>query len=129
MVTESLRDEMHKRLISERERLQTEISGMRSGVDADSFEENETDAVDQHQADDASELFEREKNLTVLRTLEINLQQVDDALGKIQAGTYGVCERCGRSIGDKRLQALPEATHCIECQTILERQSHANSRL
>lgn len=129
MLTDVQRDEMHRRLFAERERLKNEISGMMSGINSESFEENETDAVDQHQADDASELFEREKNMTVMRTLEINLHQIDDALAKFDAGTYGVCERCGKPIGDKRLEALPEATHCIECQTILERRGQAASRL
>ena len=130
MVSEELSNEMHQRLIAERERLQDEIAGLTGGaVSGAVFAEDETDSVDQHQADDASELFEREKNMTVLRTLEINVQQIDDALTKFDAGTYGVCERCGKPIPEKRLRALPEATHCIECQTILERQSQAASRL
>lgn len=123
MVDQDLAKQLHGRLIAERERIEQEIANLSGGIDAGVFQDDETDAADQHPADDASELFEREKNMSVLLTLQASLQEINDALGKFDAGTYGVCETCGKPIAEKRLQALPEATHCIECQARLEREA------
>lgn len=123
MISQELCNELHEQLLGEHRRLQDEIANLSGeGIRGDVFLENETDAVDQHPADDASELFEREKNLTLQRNLEVSLQQVEDALAKFDQGTYGICARCEKPIAEKRLRALPEATHCIECQSILEKQ-------
>ena len=67
-----------------------------------------------HQADDATELFEREKEIGLEQSLEAHLAQVTHALHRIEEGSYGQCERCGKPIGQERLQAMPEATLCIE---------------
>jgi RNA polymerase-binding protein DksA len=121
-----LSKELHERLLRERQRLQAEISSLsRGGIRSDTFQDDETDSVDQHPADEGSELFEREKNLTLQRTLQASLQEVNEALRKLDEGTYGVCESCGKPIGEKRLRALPEATHCIECQTKIEQKAAA----
>src|SRR5205807_1810187 len=66
-----------------------------------------------HMADDATELFEREKSIGMEQSLREHLRQVDHALSRIEDGTYGQCERCGRPIPDERHRALPEATLCI----------------
>lgn len=129
MISQDLCNDLHGQLLAERERLEQEIANLSGeGVRGDTFLSDETDAVDQHPADEGSELFEREKNLTVRRTLEISLQSVNDALHKFEEGTYGLCEICGKPIAEKRLRALPGATHCIECQTKLEKQSQARAR-
>jgi DnaK suppressor protein len=124
MVSQELSDELHAQLIAERQRLEQEIANL-GGVKADTFLVDETDAVDQHPADEGSELFEREKNMTVQRTLEASLQSVNDALRKFDEGTYGICEVCGKPIAEKRLRALPEATHCIEDQSKIDRMANA----
>lgn len=125
MIDQQLAEELHQQLLSNRERLQGEIAAIsETGIRGDTFQADEgQDAVDQHPADQGSELFEREKNLTVQRTLEVTLQEVDAALEKFAQGTYGICELCGKPIAEKRLRALPEATHCIECQSKLEKQA------
>jgi len=125
MISQELCNELHEQLLSQRQRLEQEIANLSAdGVRGDTFQADETDAVDQHSADEGSELFEREKNLTVRRTLEISLRSVNDALQKIEEGTYGLCENCGKPIAEKRLRALPAATHCIECQANLEKKAH-----
>lgn len=75
-----------------------------------------------HPADSGTELFEREKDLALQENLEGMLAQIHDALLKIDEGTYGLCDRCGRPIAEARLEALPYATFCIECQSRLEAQ-------
>lgn len=124
MIDQSLQNELHEQLLRERERLEQETANLStSGTSADNFLVDEQDAVDQHPADEGSELFEREKNLTLLRNLEDTLQAVNDALRKFDEGTYGKCENCGKAIPEKRLRALPAATHCIDCQSKLEKRA------
>jgi DnaK suppressor protein len=53
------------------------------------------------------------------------LRDVMAALQKIDDGSFGSCERCGETIGDKRLEALPFARHCIECQRAVEQEERA----
>ena len=48
------------------------------------------------------------------------LTHLDEAMGKLERGTYGFCENCGADIGEKRLQVMPFATHCIRCQENIE---------
>lgn len=73
-----------------------------------------------NQADDATEVFEREKDLGLEQTLREHLRQVAHALAKTENGTYGTCESCGKPIARARLDALPEATLCIDCKAKTE---------
>ena len=50
------------------------------------------------------------------------LRDVMSALQKIEDGSFGSCERCGEPIGEKRLEALPFARHCIDCQRVVEQE-------
>ena len=51
----------------------------------------------------------------------VSLEQVDAALARLDAGTFGTCIRCGRAIAAERLEALPWAAHCIDCRRELDR--------
>ena len=72
--------------------------------------------LDQHPADTSDITFQRELDLTVRGIAEARLAQVEEALERQRAGTYGICENCGRQIDPERLRARPEATLCIDCQ-------------
>jgi len=76
----------------------------------------EITTVDQHPADTSDITFQRELDLTVRTIAESRLSQVEEALERQRAGTYGICENCGRPIDPERLRARPEATFCIDCQ-------------
>jgi DnaK suppressor protein len=97
------------RLEAERERLLTELSQT-------NVVERENLGYGNHMADDATEAFEQAKNLALRQNLERLLDQVEDALERFEAGTYGLCEQCGREIDPARLKALPYATLCLSCQ-------------
>lgn len=73
------------------------------------------------QAAAATQVFEQERELAMRERANLHLEAVDNALARIEAGTYGTCLRCGRPIAAARLEALPWAAHCIECQTIVDR--------
>lgn len=74
------------------------------------------------QADVGSNTFERDHEVTMARNARANLELVTAALGRIQNGTYGVCESCGEPIGKMRLQAFPRATLCLQCKQRQERR-------
>lgn len=129
MVSQNSTEDARTRLTAERDRLQGEIDALQEGISSEAFGEDEgPDTVSMHPADDGSEMFEREKNLTVLNTLQISLRDVDAALERVDAGTYGVCNNCGRPVGEKRLEAMPSAQYCIDCQSSLERTGRLPAR-
>ena len=70
----------------------------------------------EHLADRGSDNFAKDLMIGILQNSEAELCDIDAALAKIVAGTYGNCESCGRDIGRGRLKALPFARLCIECK-------------
>jgi RNA polymerase-binding protein DksA len=73
------------------------------------------------QAAAASQVFEQQRDLALRDKNEIQLAAVEAAVARLDAGTFGVCVRCGRPIAPERLEALPWAAHCIDCQRIVGR--------
>jgi RNA polymerase-binding protein DksA len=71
------------------------------------------------QAAAASQVFEQLRDLTLRDRNEQQLVAVEAALARLDDGTYGTCVRCGRPIAQERLDALPWAAHCIDCQRIV----------
>jgi RNA polymerase-binding protein DksA len=78
-------------------------------------------AGDQHLADHASEMLDREVDESLEDNAEQLVHEIDLALGRIDAGTYGTCARCGQTIPEDRLEAVPYATLCVSCKRIEER--------
>ena len=73
------------------------------------------------QAAAASQVFEQQRDLALRDHNEQHLAAVEAALARLDDGTYGACVRCGRPIAPERLDALPWAAHCIDCQRIVGR--------
>jgi RNA polymerase-binding transcription factor len=73
------------------------------------------------QAAAASQVFEQQRDLALRDRAIQHLALVDAALGRLDDGTFGQCIRCGREIPAARLEALPWAAHCIDCQTAIDR--------
>ena len=79
-------------------------------------------------ADEADvDAYEREKTWALVQRLERKLESIDHALRIAQNGTYGICENCGERIDPARLEALPEATLCLDCQRQVERRNRRRS--
>ena len=119
MDDEALRDGSKARLEEERSRL----VAVRSGLDEENLTEeseqesfSELPSVDQHQADMGTETFEREKDLAILESIEAELTDVEHALRRLDEGSYGTCEACGRPIDEERLEALPATRLCRDDQ-------------
>ena len=73
------------------------------------------------QAAAASQVFDQQRDLALRDRAIQQLAQVDAALARLDEGTFGRCTRCGRDIAPDRLDALPWAAHCIDCQSALDR--------
>lgn len=65
--------------------------------------------------EEADEVAEYVTQLPIEHSFELRLKDINEALAKIQQGTYGKCAKCGESIPQKRLDAYPEAKHCLKC--------------
>ena len=80
------------------------------------------DGAGNDQADVGSNTLERDNEMYLANNARNVLEQIQHALSKIDDGTYGVCESCGKAIGKGRLQAFPRATLCVSCKEREERR-------
>jgi DnaK suppressor protein len=104
---------------AERVQLEKELQEIRDDIEhVRHWLQNEVD-VDPDEGD--PDLAEREKNLTLLVTLERREESILAALRAIDKGLYGICERCGEPIDPARLEVRPDATLCLSCQQEVER--------
>lgn len=105
---EKILKEVERKLISEKERIEKDMSGLKEnlnfGDDIDHYEE-ETDAAE-----------EMGNYLGIKKTQDARLGQINKALEKIKNGTYGACEKCGGGIEQKILDIDPESLYCKNCK-------------
>lgn len=102
------------KLEAEREQTLKEIENLRT--DLRSMAEPSADETD-------SDAYEREKVWALVQTLKRKIDSIDKAIASTQSGTYGICESCGERIDPARLDILPTATLCLDCQRKFERQN------
>jgi len=109
-------DQARPRLEAERQRVESLVASVRNelGSGDESSESSELADYDQHPADTGSETFEREKDLSILERLEVELAEIEAALGRVDAGTYGLDEETGEPIAPERLEAVPTARANID---------------
>src|SRR3990167_4893482 len=77
-----------------------------------------------HMADMATDNFDREFSLDLASAEQTVLNRIDEALKKIDEGSYGICENCEKPISLKRLKAVPYAKLCIKCKEDEEKKTH-----
>jgi RNA polymerase-binding transcription factor DksA len=70
--------------------------------------------ADQHPADVATETADRELDTSREAMFEARIRQIDDAIARVDAGTYGTCIVCGKAIPDERLEAVPDTPYCVK---------------
>jgi DnaK suppressor protein len=100
-------DSARAALLAERSRLEAEVAETIAPPDTMTYGS---------QAAAASQVFEQQRDLALRDRARQQLELVDAALSRIDDGTFGTCRRCGRPISPERLEALPWAAHCIDCQ-------------
>lgn len=115
-------EKYRKKLIEEKAHVHKLILSMDADLDYDPERQTELADYDQHPADDGTDTFEKEKDVSVRDSWRNVLARIDDALAKIEHGTYGCCDRCGIAISKERLNAMPYAIFCVNCQDIIEGQ-------
>jgi RNA polymerase-binding protein DksA len=96
-------------------------------TEAQAFSSSESEIAseirsDENPAEAGTATFEREKHLSIANNVQDLLEKSTKALEKIEDGSYGICESCGRPIDPDRLAALPHALMCIECKKAEERR-------
>ncbi|MGA7678120.1 MAG: TraR/DksA C4-type zinc finger protein [Dehalococcoidia bacterium] len=106
--------DFYERLKQEQTRLKYELQQLK--VEEKSADEQREGSPFGKREEGATEAFELEKRLALERRLTDALVEVEHALKKYEAGTYGICDLCSRPIGPARLEALPQATLCLECK-------------
>jgi RNA polymerase-binding transcription factor DksA len=89
-------------------------------------EGSEASAFGMHQADAGSDAYDRDFALSLLSQEQDALYEIDQALKRIEMGTYGKCEMSGKPIPHARLEAIPFARFTVECQSQLEKQNKAS---
>jgi DnaK suppressor protein len=106
--------ELYERLKKEKAELLEKIEQLRAlGQPSAERKEGSPFGKREEGADEASEL---EKRLVMVKRLEESLNEVEHALQKYEAGTYGLCDSCGQAIEQARLEAIPQASLCLKCK-------------
>lgn len=114
--------ELRERLEAERGELQAQYEELEQST----FSSNQSEMTgemgfDEEYADAGTATFEREKDLSLVNNLRDLMERIDKALARMDEGTYGLCDRCGKPIEKLRLKALPYANLCLRDKQAEER--------
>jgi len=114
--------ELKEKLLAERKDLQAQLDELeQSSFSSDQSEISGEMGFDEEYADAGTATFERERDFSLVNNLHDLMERIDKALAKIDEGTYGLCDRCGKPIEKLRLKALPYANLCIKDKQAEER--------
>jgi len=115
-----------EKLLQLRDAMVDSMAGVAQDTLRSRAEGSEASAFGMHQADAGSDAYDRDFALSLLSQEQDALYEIDQALKRIEIGTYGVCEMSGKAIPRARLEAIPFARFTVECQSQLEKQSRAS---
>jgi RNA polymerase-binding protein DksA len=108
-------------LLEERARVAGALQHLHEQNSGSLEDESGEETYDNHLADSATATLNREIDYTLEENSEHVLSAIEEALGRIEDGTFGTCARCGKAIAEERLEAIPYATRCIDCKRLEER--------
>jgi len=115
-----------QKLLQLRDAMVDSMAGVAQDTLRSRAEGSEASAFGMHQADAGSDAYDRDFALSLLSQEQDALYEIDQALKRIELGTYGTCEMSGKPIPRARLEAIPFARFTVECQSQLEKQSKAS---
>lgn len=119
---------MKTKLLAERERLVADLDALEeSTATTPKDSSGDLSSYSSHMADQGSDSMEREKAFLFASVKRRRVDEIDSALTRIEAGTFGVCESCGKTIPLKRLERMPGASLCIECKEKEEKEQGSYS--
>ena len=111
-------------LITERVKFANEIKSIAQDASKSPREASgDLSAYTVHMADMAADTYERELSMNIVSSEQEVLYQIDDALKRLDDGSFGVCQQCNQPISMSRLKAVPYASLCISCQRAKEQKS------
>jgi DnaK suppressor protein len=108
-------------LLEERKRAEGALRRLHEENSGSIEDEAEDETFDNHLGDVATVTFDREMDYSLGDNTGHVLAAIDEALKRIDEGTFGTCARCGKPIAEERLEAMPHATKCIDCKRLEER--------
>ncbi len=114
-----------ERLLQLRDNILDSMNGVAKDTLRSRAEGSEASAFGMHQADAGSDAYDRDFALSLLSQEQDALYEIEEALKRVEQGTYGVCEMSGKPIAHARLEAIPFARFTVECQAQIERQTKA----
>ena len=118
-----------ERLVQLRDSMMDSMMGVAKDTLRSRAEGSEASAFGMHQADAGSDAYDRDFALSLLSQEQDALYEIEEALKRIELGTYGMCEMTSKPIAHARLEAIPFARYTVECQSQLEKQNkHFNIR-
>jgi RNA polymerase-binding transcription factor DksA len=107
--------DLKARLLAEQAELQEQLTTIEDGTFGTTQSDLSGDVgLDDESADAGTATFEREKDLSIENNVRDLLQKIDRALKRMDAGTFGICDRCGKPIEKTRIKALPYVDLCIK---------------
>jgi DnaK suppressor protein len=115
-----------EKLLQLRDAMVDSMAGVAQDTLRSRAEGSEASAFGMHQADAGSDAYDRDFALSLLSQEQDALYEIDQALKRIELGTYGKCEMSGKQIPRARLEAIPFARFTVECQSQLEKQNKAS---
>ncbi len=115
-----------EKLLQLRDAMVDSMAGVAQDTLRSRAEGSEASAFGMHQADAGSDAYDRDFALSLLSQEQDALYEIDQALKRIELGTYGVCEMCSKPISRARLEAIPFTRFTVDCQSQLEKQSKAS---
>ena len=119
-------ESQRQKLLQLRDAMVDSMAGVAQDTLRSRAEGSEASAFGMHQADAGSDAYDRDFALSLLSQEQDALYEIDQALKRIDLGTYGICEMSGKPIGHPRLEAIPFARFTVECQSQLEKQNKAS---
>jgi RNA polymerase-binding transcription factor DksA len=99
---------LHKRAV-----LEGDVSSLREGA----FKPSSLNISVDHMADFGTDNYDQEFNLGLVEATGFTLTEIDEAILRIQSGSFGICEGCGCAIPKARLEAIPYTRFCVSCQS------------
>ena len=118
---------LRSRLESEQKRLTEELEQLQAS--ASPKDERREGSPFGKREEEATETLELEKRLVLEKRIREQLAGVEHALRKFEEGTYGLCDNCGQPIDPARLEALPEASWCMNCKAQQAKNAKGKSSL
>ncbi len=115
-------DFYRKLLLKIKAQIQGDIRSMADESQGDQSDKGDVSGHAMHMADVATDMYDREFNLSLASNEREIMQKIDAALQRIDKGTFGICLKSGKRIPESRLKAIPYAEYCLEVQEEMDRK-------